>query len=159
MTPYHLGMKTNLGALAQRQLLSKLKGMWKCGLAYTLSSSAGGYMCQLGGFRSRPWYVWSPDHFYVAPVVTLTSLLHATRFVSALYLDSMAMFGLSAGLSNVVVCLLSFVYVQTVLTTSTFLVKQKILSSNNSRKVIHVAAGSWLMWWPFFDDRCAQTSS
>lgn len=52
---------------------------------------------------------------------------------------------------NVLAAVGTFVYVKVVIFFCEALVHQKILSSKISRKIIHVAAGSWIIFWPLFD--------
>ena len=51
---------------------------------------------------------------------------------------------------NLLVTLLSFVYVFGVVGVLDYLVK-KSLSQDLSRKMVHIAAGSWLIFWPLFN--------
>ena len=53
-------------------------------------------------------------------------------------------------LNNAVITLLSFIYVFGVVGLMDFAVK-KGLSQDISRKIVHIAAGSWLLFWPLFD--------
>ena len=54
--------------------------------------------------------------------------------------------------NNIAAALLVLVYVKTVIAVCDVLVKNKVLKGSDSRKVVHVAAGSWLLFWPLFDD-------
>ena len=53
---------------------------------------------------------------------------------------------------NVLAAVVVLVYVKTVIALCDALVRQKRLLPADSRKVVHVAAGSWLLFWPLFDD-------
>lgn len=52
---------------------------------------------------------------------------------------------------NVLAALATVVYVKAVVGTCEYLVSQKILAPKLSRKCIHIAAGSWIVFWPCFD--------
>ena len=52
---------------------------------------------------------------------------------------------------NVVAALATVIYVKVVVGTCDFCVSNKILAPKISRKCIHIAAGSWILWWPYFD--------
>lgn len=54
---------------------------------------------------------------------------------------------------NLVATVGTFVYVKLLVGLCEGLVHQKILSSKISRKIIHVGAGSWILFWPLFDNR------
>jgi len=45
---------------------------------------------------------------------------------------------------------MTVIYVKTVVFTSNFLVERRIVSSKISRKIVHIAAGSWIIMWPLF---------
>ena len=53
-------------------------------------------------------------------------------------------------LRNIIVASLSIIYVFTVVGVMDFFVK-KGLPPEISRKIVHIAAGSWLIFWPLFD--------
>ena len=53
---------------------------------------------------------------------------------------------------NVGAALIVLVYVKTVIGVCDVLVRGKMLKPSDSRKVVHVAAGSWLLFWNLFDD-------
>ncbi len=57
---------------------------------------------------------------------------------------------MNSAFHNILITLLSFVYVFGVVGVMDFFVK-KGLSQDISRKVVHIAAGSWLLFWPLFD--------
>jgi hypothetical protein len=57
----------------------------------------------------------------------------------------------SAWEQNVIVALATVVYVKFVIFVCDALVKHRLIGPDLSRKVIHVAAGTWLVWWPLFD--------
>ncbi len=54
-------------------------------------------------------------------------------------------------LQNILITLLGFVYVFAVVAAMDFAVKKKGLAQDISRKVVHIAAGSWLIFWPLYD--------
>ena len=51
---------------------------------------------------------------------------------------------------NMAAALATVVYVKVVIGSCDFLVSKDLLAAPISRKIIHVAAGSWILWWPFF---------
>ena len=53
---------------------------------------------------------------------------------------------------NILATLAVLVYVKTVIAICDVLVQQKRLKPSDSRNVVHVAAGSWLVFWTLFDD-------
>jgi len=52
---------------------------------------------------------------------------------------------------NVLAGLATVVYVKAVVGFCDFAVSRKILAPKISRKTIHIAAGSWILFWPLFD--------
>jgi phytol kinase len=52
---------------------------------------------------------------------------------------------------NVLAALATVVYVKAVVGTCDYLVSRKLLAPKISRKCIHMAAGSWILFWPCFD--------
>lgn len=55
-------------------------------------------------------------------------------------------------LYNIVITFLGIAYVFLVVGIMNYLVKAKNFPQDISRKIIHIAAGSWLIFWLFFDD-------
>lgn len=53
---------------------------------------------------------------------------------------------------NCLAALVVLVYIKTIIAACDYLVLHKMLQPSDSRKVVHVAAGSWLLFWNFFDD-------
>lgn len=53
---------------------------------------------------------------------------------------------------NSLIAILSIIYVFAVVGIMDFLVKKKNFPQDISRKLVHIAAGSWLIAWLFFDD-------
>lgn len=53
---------------------------------------------------------------------------------------------------NIIIAILSIVYVFAVVGIMDFLVKRKNFPQDISRKIVHIAAGSWLLIWLLFDD-------
>ncbi|HET54315.1 MAG TPA: phosphatidate cytidylyltransferase [Ignavibacteria bacterium] len=53
---------------------------------------------------------------------------------------------------NIVITIVGIAYVFTVVGVMDFLVKKKNFPQDISRKIVHIAAGSWLIFWLFFDD-------
>jgi phytol kinase len=51
---------------------------------------------------------------------------------------------------NILASLATVVYVKAVIASCEFAVSRQWLPAKVSRKVIHVAAGSWIMFWPLF---------
>jgi len=51
---------------------------------------------------------------------------------------------------NVLTSLATVIYVKVVIAAANWAVSQHILASKISRKCIHIAAGSWIIFWPFF---------
>ena len=54
--------------------------------------------------------------------------------------------------NNIAAALVVLVYVKTVIAICDELVRRKMLKPSDSRKVVHVAAGSWLLFWNLFDE-------
>ncbi len=54
---------------------------------------------------------------------------------------------------NVIVTIGTLVYIIGIITLMEKMVDRQFLSSDLSRKVIHVAAGSWILFWFFYDKR------
>lgn len=52
---------------------------------------------------------------------------------------------------NLLGALATVVYVKAVIGSCDFLVSRKWLASKISRKIVHMAAGSWILFWPLFD--------
>jgi len=52
---------------------------------------------------------------------------------------------------NILAALATVVYVKLVVGGCDFAVSRKLLSPKISRKVIHIAAGSWIIFWPVFN--------
>eukprot|EP00668_Euglena_longa_P045665 GGOE01061342.1.p1 GENE.GGOE01061342.1~~GGOE01061342.1.p1 ORF type:complete len:234 (+),score=65.02 GGOE01061342.1:99-800(+) len=63
----------------------------------------------------------------------------------------MALFGLSPLPSNCLFCLLSFFYAGTAVAVADALLHRHLLGKNASRKVVHLAAANWVLWFPLFD--------
>lgn len=53
--------------------------------------------------------------------------------------------------NNVLATIASFVYVQAVIASTSFLVSQDFISPFTSRKLVHIAAGCWICSWPLYD--------
>lgn len=53
---------------------------------------------------------------------------------------------------NIIITIVGIAYVFTVVGVMDFLVKKKNFPQDISRKIVHIAAGSWLIFWLFFDD-------
>ena len=53
---------------------------------------------------------------------------------------------------NVAAAVVVLVYVKTVIGICDVLVRRSVLKPADSRKIVHVAAGSWLLFWNLFDD-------
>lgn len=53
--------------------------------------------------------------------------------------------------NNILVALVTGVYVQLAVSLCEFFVKRKMLPKDVSRKIVHMAAGSWILFWPYFD--------
>ena len=54
---------------------------------------------------------------------------------------------------NLVAAIATVLYVKAVIFLSDLAVDRSLLSSKLTRKIIHVAAGSWLLFWPAFTDK------
>jgi len=52
---------------------------------------------------------------------------------------------------NILAAVATVVYVKAVVGSCDFLVQNKLLAPKISRKCIHIAAGSWILFWPMFD--------
>lgn len=59
---------------------------------------------------------------------------------------------MSPFLYNTIISAVSVVYVFAVVALMDILVKKKVIPQDISRKIVHIAAGSWLIFWLFFDD-------
>jgi phytol kinase len=51
---------------------------------------------------------------------------------------------------NVLAAIITIVYVKIVIGISNKLVELDVVSSRITRKIVHIAAGSWIIWWPLF---------
>ena len=52
---------------------------------------------------------------------------------------------------NLAAALVTVVYVKCIIGCCDVLVRRRVLSSDVSRKLVHIAAGCWCGWWPLFD--------
>lgn len=59
---------------------------------------------------------------------------------------------MSPFLYNTLISAVSVFYVYAVVAVMDFLVKRNFIPQDISRKIVHIAAGSWLIFWLFFDD-------
>ena len=59
---------------------------------------------------------------------------------------------MSTVLLNIIVTLAGILYVFSVVGVMDYFVKKKNFPQDISRKIVHIAAGSWLISWFFFDD-------
>lgn len=55
-------------------------------------------------------------------------------------------------LYNIIIAFLGIVYVFAVVGIMDTVVKKVSFPQDISRKIVHIAAGSWLIFWLFFDD-------
>ena len=53
--------------------------------------------------------------------------------------------------NNALWCLATLVYIKVIVTSCDFLMNQKMVPADVSRKIIHFAACSWCLFWPQFD--------
>lgn len=53
---------------------------------------------------------------------------------------------------NLLTSAVTLVYVKSVVSLCDFAVSKEILSPEVSRKIVHMAAGAWPMFWPYFDE-------
>lgn len=53
---------------------------------------------------------------------------------------------------NLIACLWTICYVKMVVGGCDVLLNRRYLSSRLSRKLIHIAAGSWILFWPLFNE-------
>lgn len=60
------------------------------------------------------------------------------------------MFRLSPFVNNVLITLLTLVYIIVVMEIASF-IRERLKMPEASRKTIHIAASSWLLFWPLFD--------
>jgi phytol kinase len=54
--------------------------------------------------------------------------------------------------TNIAGAVTTLIYIKTVIAACDFLVRRALLAPSDSRKVVHICAGSWLLFWPLFDD-------
>lgn len=58
---------------------------------------------------------------------------------------------ISPAFHNLIITVLAFIYVFAVVGIMDFAVKKKGFPQDVSRKIVHIAAGSWLIFWLFYD--------
>jgi phytol kinase len=64
---------------------------------------------------------------------------------------NMVFFSHHAPIQNMISMIVTIIYARLVLTIATFLVNHQWIGVKLSRKMIHVLAGTWLLFWPLFE--------
>ncbi|KAG7366682.1 WD40-repeat-containing domain protein [Nitzschia inconspicua] len=64
--------------------------------------------------------------------------------------DLSSLFSSDPRTQNILAGLVTVVYVKVVVGLCDYAVSHGILAPRISRKCIHIAAGAWIIWWPFF---------
>lgn len=94
-----------------------------------------------------PWYSKVKVN---SPTCALAVPYSSTRNIIAVMPNFSSLFSDDPCTQNVIAAIVTVVYVKMVVGLCDFAVSRDVLAPRISRKCVHMAAGAWIVWWPFF---------